>query len=111
MSKVNKKQIPPTDAIVEQTFTQMKRRILSALGSNPNSSSNDQISNNNTTTNNNDKQQTCDLSPKGSVDVKCLPVIDLLNKCDEYVTTSSCSGRIALFHSLTNESAKATTAS
>lgn len=42
----------------------------------------------------------CDLSPKGSVDVKCLPVMDVLNTHDDYITTSSCSGRIALFHSI-----------
>lgn len=42
----------------------------------------------------------CDLSPKGSVDVKCLPVMDLLNHHTDYITTSSCSGRIALFHSI-----------
>ncbi|KAK7197536.1 Methyltransferase TYW3 [Novymonas esmeraldas] len=40
----------------------------------------------------------CDLSPKGSVDVKCLPVMAVLNTHGDYVTTSSCSGRIALFH-------------
>lgn len=41
----------------------------------------------------------CDLSPKGSVDVKCRPIIQLLNDHPDYVTTSSCSGRISLFHS------------
>ncbi|KAF8277403.1 hypothetical protein TcBrA4_0109560 [Trypanosoma cruzi] len=30
---------------------------------------------------------------------KCLPLMHLLNTHDDYVTTSSCSGRIALFHS------------
>ncbi|KPA77565.1 hypothetical protein ABB37_06938 [Leptomonas pyrrhocoris] len=42
----------------------------------------------------------CDLSPKGSVDAKCLPVMGLLNTQPDYITTSSCSGRIALFHSI-----------
>ncbi|XQJ25083.1 Methyltransferase TYW3, putative [Leishmania guyanensis] len=44
----------------------------------------------------------CDLSPKGSVDVKCTPVMNLLNTHRDYVTTSSCSGRIALFHNITH---------
>ncbi|ESS67551.1 hypothetical protein TCDM_03830 [Trypanosoma cruzi Dm28c] len=42
----------------------------------------------------------CDHSPKGGVDHKCLPLMHLLNTHDDYVTTSSCSGRIALFHSV-----------
>ncbi|KPI88406.1 hypothetical protein ABL78_2471 [Leptomonas seymouri] len=42
----------------------------------------------------------CDLSPKGSVDVKCLPVMNVLNTHADYITTSSCSGRISLFHSI-----------
>ncbi|RNF20346.1 tRNA wybutosine-synthesizing protein 3 [Trypanosoma conorhini] len=42
----------------------------------------------------------CDHSPKGGVDRKCLPLMQLLNTDDDYVTTSSCSGRIALFHSV-----------
>ncbi|KAG5485502.1 hypothetical protein LSCM1_07587 [Leishmania martiniquensis] len=47
----------------------------------------------------------CDLSPKGSVDVKCLPVMDVLNTHEDYITTSSCSGRISLFHSITHKEA------
>ncbi|CCW62184.1 unnamed protein product [Phytomonas sp. EM1] len=43
-----------------------------------------------------------DLSPKGSVDAKCLPIMAILNNHPDYITTSSCSGRIALFHSQTN---------
>lgn len=43
----------------------------------------------------------CDLSPKGTVDVKCHSIMDLLNSHEDYITTSSCSGRIALFHSCT----------
>lgn len=41
----------------------------------------------------------CDHSPKGAVDCKCLQLMHMLNTHDDYVTTSSCSGRIALFHS------------
>jgi tRNA wybutosine-synthesizing protein 3 len=41
----------------------------------------------------------CDHSPKGSVDELCVPLMELLNAHPDYVTTSSCSGRIALFHS------------
>ncbi|KAG5506608.1 hypothetical protein JIQ42_06860 [Leishmania sp. Namibia] len=44
----------------------------------------------------------CDLSPKGTVDVKCLPVMNVLNTHKDYITTSSCSGRISLFHSITH---------
>lgn len=35
-----------------------------------------------------------DLSKKGSVDQDIEHVVSLLNSCDEYFTTSSCSGRI-----------------
>lgn len=38
-----------------------------------------------------------DLSPKGSIDKLCLPIIDLVNKSADMVTTSSCSGRISVF--------------
>lgn len=38
-----------------------------------------------------------DKSPKGSVDVKIRPLVDLINRHPEYVTLSSCSGRVALF--------------
>ncbi|KAL7517675.1 hypothetical protein ACHAWX_002582 [Stephanocyclus meneghinianus] len=38
-----------------------------------------------------------DKSPKGSVDAKILPLVDLINRHPEYVTLSSCSGRVALF--------------
>ncbi|XP_071760735.1 tRNA wybutosine-synthesizing protein 3 homolog isoform X2 [Centroberyx gerrardi] len=37
-----------------------------------------------------------DLSKKGSVDVAIAHVVSLLNGCDSYFTTSSCSGRIIL---------------
>ena len=39
-----------------------------------------------------------DKSPKGSIDTRCLPLMDLLNaKGSGYETTSSCSGRISIF--------------
>ncbi|KAL7543281.1 hypothetical protein ACHAXR_012585 [Thalassiosira sp. AJA248-18] len=38
-----------------------------------------------------------DKSPKGSVDEKIRPLVDLINRHPEYVTLSSCSGRVALF--------------
>ncbi len=38
-----------------------------------------------------------DRSPKGSVDVKIRPLVDLINQHPDYVTLSSCSGRVALF--------------
>eukprot|EP01065_Artemidia_motanka_P028110 TRINITY_DN33345_c0_g1_i1.p1 TRINITY_DN33345_c0_g1~~TRINITY_DN33345_c0_g1_i1.p1 ORF type:complete len:273 (+),score=76.26 TRINITY_DN33345_c0_g1_i1:65-883(+) len=41
-----------------------------------------------------------DRSPKGSVDERCLPVIEVLNAHDDYVSLSSCSGRVALWEEL-----------
>ncbi|KAL3229500.1 tRNA wybutosine-synthesizing protein 3 [Nakaseomyces bracarensis] len=38
-----------------------------------------------------------DLSPKGTIDRLCIPIIDLINKSPDMVTTSSCSGRISVF--------------
>ncbi|CCD24601.1 tRNA methyltransferase TYW3 NDAI_0D02870 [Naumovozyma dairenensis CBS 421] len=38
-----------------------------------------------------------DLSPKGTVDELCLPIIHLINSHPDMVTTSSCSGRISVF--------------
>lgn len=38
-----------------------------------------------------------DKSPKGSVDDKIRPLVDLINQNQDYVTLSSCSGRVALF--------------
>eukprot|EP00956_Cyclotella_meneghiniana_P003192 scaffold3926_cov26-Cyclotella_meneghiniana.AAC.4 len=38
-----------------------------------------------------------DKSPKGCIDDKIAPLCHLINAHDEYVTTSSCSGRVALF--------------
>ncbi|EDO16178.1 hypothetical protein Kpol_1026p26 [Vanderwaltozyma polyspora DSM 70294] len=38
-----------------------------------------------------------DLSPKGTIDELCLPIMHLINSHDDMVTTSSCSGRISVF--------------
>jgi tRNA wybutosine-synthesizing protein 3 len=38
-----------------------------------------------------------DKSPKGSVDEAIIPLIELLNRHDDYVTTSSCSGRVSVY--------------
>eukprot|EP00756_Hemistasia_phaeocysticola_P051435 Hpha_TRINITY_DN26609_c0_g1::TRINITY_DN26609_c0_g1_i1::g.86092::m.86092/K15450/TYW3; tRNA wybutosine-synthesizing protein 3 len=38
-----------------------------------------------------------DRSPKGSVDERCLPAMEALRTHPDYVSTSSCSGRIALW--------------
>lgn len=38
-----------------------------------------------------------DLSPKGTIDELCIPIIDLINSHEDMVTTSSCSGRISVF--------------
>lgn len=61
----------------DKEFAEHKAHILANLGSNA-----------------------CDFSPKGSVDVKCHAIMDTLNTHPDFITTSSCSGRIALFHSI-----------
>lgn len=75
----------PTAAMLQKrldkTFAEDKKRILDGL----------------------ETARGCDNSPKGFVDPVCLPLMYLLNAHPDYVTTSSCSGRIALFHSLTSE--------
>jgi tRNA wybutosine-synthesizing protein 3 len=75
----------PTAAMLQQrldkTFAEDKKRILDGL----------------------ETARGCDNSPKGFVDPVCLPLMYLLNAHADYVTTSSCSGRIALFHSLASE--------
>lgn len=38
-----------------------------------------------------------DLSPKGNIDLLCIPIIDLINSHNDMVTTSSCSGRVSVF--------------
>ncbi|KOG99460.1 tRNA methyltransferase TYW3 [Saccharomyces eubayanus] len=59
---------------VQNAFEQKKRAILSEI----------------------DSTQP-DLSPKGSIDALCLPIIELINTSDDMVTTSSCSGRVSVF--------------
>jgi tRNA wybutosine-synthesizing protein 3 len=39
-----------------------------------------------------------DKSPKGSVDTAIIPLLNLFNGHPDYITTSSCSGRISIFH-------------
>ncbi|CAI5756149.1 unnamed protein product [Candida verbasci] len=38
-----------------------------------------------------------DLSPKGTIDELCIPIINLINSNDDMVTTSSCSGRVSVY--------------
>ncbi|CUM65464.1 uncharacterized protein PRCAT00003104001 [Priceomyces carsonii] len=38
-----------------------------------------------------------DASPKGTIDQFCIPIIDLINSKKDFVTTSSCSGRLSVF--------------
>lgn len=38
-----------------------------------------------------------DLSPKGSIDELCIPIMNLINAHNDMVTTSSCSGRVSVF--------------
>ena len=38
-----------------------------------------------------------DRSPKGTVDLACRELLDLLNGSEEYGTLSSCSGRVSIF--------------
>jgi tRNA wybutosine-synthesizing protein 3 len=45
-----------------------------------------------------------DKSPKGSVDVRIQPLVNLINCHPDYVTLSSCSGRVALFDPGGNDS-------
>jgi tRNA wybutosine-synthesizing protein 3 len=41
--------------------------------------------------------QYTDLSPKGTVDLALRPLIDEINSCAGFVTTSSCAGRASVF--------------
>ena len=41
--------------------------------------------------------ESCDRSPKGTVDEEALPVMEWLNAHPSFVTTSSCSGRMSIF--------------
>ena len=47
-----------------------------------------------------------DHSPKGEVDEKVLKLLELINNQDDYVTTSSCSGRAVVFLSAVKEKHK-----
>ncbi|ODQ65417.1 hypothetical protein NADFUDRAFT_70880 [Nadsonia fulvescens var. elongata DSM 6958] len=38
-----------------------------------------------------------DASPKGTLDIKLLPLIELINSHEDMVTTSSCSGRVSVY--------------
>ncbi|CCH46567.1 tRNA wybutosine-synthesizing protein [Wickerhamomyces ciferrii] len=38
-----------------------------------------------------------DISPKGSIDELCVPIMNLINSHNDMVTTSSCSGRVSVF--------------
>ena len=38
-----------------------------------------------------------DFSRKGSIDEPIKDLVELINNCDNYFTTSSCSGRVCLF--------------
>lgn len=76
--KKKKKKSP--EAIVAQSFPVHKKKILLDLALSRN-----------------------DHSPKHSIDVKCRPLLAFLNAHPDYVSTSSCSGRIALFHSMNSE--------
>ncbi|RGB30982.1 tRNA wybutosine-synthesizing protein, partial [Rhizophagus diaphanus] len=48
--------------------------------------------------NSSDTNSRIDKSPKGSVDEAIIPLIELLNRHDDYVTTSSCSGRVSIYY-------------
>lgn len=62
---------------IPKTFTQRKRRILSALAV--------------------PDEDYTDLSPKGTVDAGIRELIDELNGVEGFVTTSSCAGRVSVF--------------
>ena len=47
--------------------------------------------------NNNGTQSDDDRSPKGSVDARIQDLVDFINQHPDYVTFSSCSGRLAVF--------------
>lgn len=49
------------------------------------------------------KEAQTDRSPKGSVDTAILPLLTLINSLPNYVSTSSCSGRISVFHQCNSE--------
>ncbi|KEG11718.1 tRNA wybutosine-synthesizing protein 3 [Trypanosoma grayi] len=74
----SKKVIPAQQQQSDKEFLAHKQQVMANLASNA-----------------------CDNSPKGGVDRNCLPLMHVLNEHPDYVTTSSCGGRIALFHSVT----------
>ena len=41
-----------------------------------------------------------DLSPKGFVDTPVIDILDLINSHNDYISTSSCSGRIAVYQAV-----------
>ncbi|CUS20716.1 LAQU0S01e13014g1_1 [Lachancea quebecensis] len=43
------------------------------------------------------KSSSLDLSPKGTIDELCFPIMNLINAHMDMVTTSSCSGRLSVF--------------
>jgi tRNA wybutosine-synthesizing protein 3 len=47
-----------------------------------------------------------DKSPKGSVDEKAKPIVNLINNSTKYFTTSSCSGRISVFSDVSDPEKK-----
>jgi len=44
-----------------------------------------------------------DFSKKGCIDEPIVPLVQYINKCDHYFTTSSCSGRICVFEEVLPE--------
>lgn len=58
-------------------FEQKKAHILKEIGAN--------------------SESHLDASPKGTIDVFCIPIINEINANPNYVTTSSCSGRVSVF--------------
>lgn len=48
-----------------------------------------------------------DKSPKGSFDRPIVPLLDLINASSDYATTSSCSGRVAVFRLTATASSRA----
>lgn len=47
-----------------------------------------------------------DYSPKGSVDAPIIELVNFINSLQNYVTTSSCSGRISLYESSSDDESK-----
>lgn len=50
-----------------------------------------------------------DLSPKGSLDAPILECVAFINQLSDYVTTSSCSGRISIYQNNNEEDTKGVT--